>query len=157
MANAFFVPMNSIEIMEKSATSRLSAASLSRRFPAFIYEALLVLALLFVADYLFVALVQNARSPLLKILLQIYLVLVMAGYFTWFWRRGQTLAMKTWRIRVVTKTGAGLSLQQALLRFGLAALLVPALGISFIWALFDRDRQFLHDRLAGTRLVKADV
>jgi hypothetical protein len=22
-----------------------------------------------------------------------------------------------------------------------------------VWALFDRDRQFLHDRLAGTRLV----
>ncbi len=26
-------------------------------------------------------------------------------------------------------------------------------GVGLGWALFDRDRQFLHDRLAGTRLV----
>ena len=33
--------------------------------------------------------------------------------------------------------------------FGLAA---GVLGIA--WALIDPDRQFLHDRLAGTRLVR---
>jgi uncharacterized RDD family membrane protein YckC len=32
----------------------------------------------------------------------------------------------------------------------LAGLLLP---ISVVWAVFDRDRQFLHDRLAGTRLL----
>jgi uncharacterized RDD family membrane protein YckC len=25
--------------------------------------------------------------------------------------------------------------------------------VGLLWALVDRDRQFLHDRLAGTRLV----
>ena len=40
----------------------------------------------------------------------------------------------------------------AMLRFLLALFLVPT-GISIVWALFDRERQFLHDRLAGTRLV----
>jgi uncharacterized RDD family membrane protein YckC len=44
--------------------------------------------------------------------------------------------------------------RKALLRFLLALLLVPT-GISILWSLFDRDRQFLHDRLAGTRLVNA--
>lgn len=149
--------MDRIENMEKSATPPFLTASLWRRLSALVYEALLLLALLFIADYLFVALTHNASSPLLKALLQVYLVLVMAGYFIWFWRRGQTLAMKTWRIRVVSGAGAALDLKQALLRFVLAMLLVPALGISLIWALFDRDRQFLHDRLAGTRLVRTDV
>jgi uncharacterized RDD family membrane protein YckC len=75
---------------------------------------------------------------------------VFAGYFLWSWLRGgQTLAMKTWRIRLVDVTP-----QKALLRFLLAALLVPSL-ISILWSFFDPQRQFLHDRLAGTRLVNA--
>ncbi|BBP05500.1 RDD family protein [Sulfuriferula plumbiphila] len=122
-----------------------------------IYESLLLLALLFIADYLFLALTHNASSPLFKALLQAYLLLMMAGYFSWSWLRGQTLAMKTWRIRVVNREGAALTLQQALLRFVLAMVLIPAFGISLIWALFDRDKQFLHDRLAGTRLVRTDA
>ena len=69
-----------------------------------------------------------------------------AAYFLWCWLRGgQTLAMKAWHIRLVDVTP-----QKALLRLVLAALLLP---VSIVWALFDRERQFLHDRLAGTRLV----
>ena len=30
------------------------------------------------------------------------------------------------------------------------------LAVNYAWALVDRDRRFLHDRLAGTRLVRAD-
>ncbi|WP_147070275.1 RDD family protein [Sulfuriferula plumbiphila] len=143
--------------MEKSATPSLPTAGLWRRISAMIYESLLLLALLFIADYLFLALTHNASSPLFKALLQAYLLLMMAGYFSWSWLRGQTLAMKTWRIRVVNREGAALTLQQALLRFVLAMVLIPAFGISLIWALFDRDKQFLHDRLAGTRLVRTDA
>jgi len=57
--------------------------------------------------------------------------------------------MKAWKVRLV-----GVTPQKAVLRFVLALLLVPT-GISIVWALFDRDRQFLHDRLARTRLVLA--
>ncbi|MES2364538.1 MAG: RDD family protein [Pseudomonadota bacterium] len=143
--------------MEKSATPSLPAAGLWRRISAIIYESLLLLALLFIADYLFLALTHNTSSPLFKTLLQVYLLLMMASYFSWSWLRGQTLAMKTWRIRIVNQEGAPITLKQALLRFALAFLLIPAFGISLIWALFDRDKQFLHDRLANTRLVRTDV
>ena len=143
--------------MEKSATPSLPAAGLCRRISAIIYESLLLLALLFIADYLFLALTHNTSSPLFKTLLQVYLLLMMASYFSWSWLRGQTLAMKTWRIRIVNQEGAPITLKQALLRFALAFLLIPAFGISLIWALFDRDKQFLHDRLANTRLVRTDV
>jgi len=143
--------------MEKSATPSLPTAGLWRRVPAMLYEALLLLALWFIADYLFIALTHNLSSPYKKLLLQGYLLGITAVYFCWFWLRGQTLAMKTWRIRVVNREGAPLTLKQALLRFVLAMVLIPAFGISLVWALFDRDRQFLHDRLAGTRLVRTDV
>ena len=128
----------------------LTTASLSRRFAAMLYESLLLLALLFIADYLFISLTHNSQSQLLKNLLQIYLYVVMAIYFSWFWSRGQTLAMKTWRIRVVTASGDKLKPYQALLRFLLATFLF---GISHIWAFFDRDGQFLHDKLIRTRMV----
>lgn len=129
--------------------SPLPTAKLWHRYAAMVYEALLLVAVLFIADYLFISLTHNAQSPLLKALLQIYLLTVMAAYFSWFWMRGQTLAMKTWHIRVVSINGNKLSLRQALLRFLFSWLI----GITQIWAFLDRDGQFLHDRLAGTRLV----
>jgi uncharacterized RDD family membrane protein YckC len=42
--------------------------------------------------------------------------------------------------------------RKALIRFVLAAALLP---LSILWALVDREHQFLHDRLAGTRLIDA--
>lgn len=82
----------------------------------------------------------------------------MAGvYLVWFWRRGgQTLAMKTWRIRLVDIQGRPVSLRQAWLRFIVAVAGAMALGAGYVWAVFDREKQFLHDRIAGTRLVESD-
>jgi uncharacterized RDD family membrane protein YckC len=76
---------------------------------------------------------------------------VFAAYFLRCWLRagGQTVAMKAWRIRLVDVTPA-----KALARFLFALIFVPT-GISIVWAVFDKDRQFLHDRLAATRLVLA--
>ena len=87
-------------------------------------------------------------------LLQIFLLALFAAYFLWCWLRGgQTLAMKAWRIRLVAKDGhARLAPRAALLRFICALLLVPTL-IGIAWAYVDRDRQFLHDRLAGSLLI----
>lgn len=133
--------------------TQFPAASLIRRFGAMLYEALLLLALLFIADYLFISLTHNAQSPELKTLLRLYLFTVIAIYFTWFWSRGQSLAMKTWRIKLVTAAGGKLKAPRAFIRFLLATALF---GISQLWAIFDRDRQFLHDRLAGTRLISSD-
>ncbi|MHB1677483.1 MAG: RDD family protein [Sulfuriferula sp.] len=130
--------------------TQLPTASLTRRFGAMLYEALLLLALLFIADYLFISLTHNAQTPLLKTVLQLYLLSVVMIYFSWFWTRGQSLAMKTWHIRIVTVSGKKLKPHQALIRFLLATALF---GISQVWAIFDRDHQFLHDRLNGTRLV----
>jgi len=98
----------------------------------------------------------------------------LAAYFVWCWSNGRrTLAMKTWRLRLVTVEGAPVVPKTALQRF-LAAWIGPALAIAayaalfhaglgayagwlvafnFLWAFIDRDRQFLHDRIARTRLV----
>jgi uncharacterized RDD family membrane protein YckC len=123
---------------------------LPRRLASMVYEAVLLFAVGFFAAWLFFfgSGGRDATAGALHYELQLFIGLVFAAYFLWSWLRGgQTLAMKTWRIRLVDVTP-----RKALLRFVLAAVFVPTL-ISIVWSLFDRDRQFLHDRLAGTRLV----
>jgi uncharacterized RDD family membrane protein YckC len=132
----------------------LAAASLARRLASGIYEVLILLALVFIATLPFSYLFGDATQGWKRHLLQAWVILVIAAYFTWFWTRGgQTLPMKTWRFRVVRADGAPLTRARALHRFALAVLGFLALGLGFLWALVDRDRQFLHDRLAGTALV----
>jgi uncharacterized RDD family membrane protein YckC len=88
--------------------------------------------------------------------LQAWVLFVAGAYFVGFWTRGgQTLPMKTWRIRVVRWDGQPVGVGRAVHRYLIAMLGTAALGLGFAWALFDRDRQFLHDRLAGTALVDA--
>jgi len=89
--------------------------------------------------------------------LLIHLLLVLLAYFLWFWRHGgQTLAMQTWKLRLENAmTGHIVTLPQAVLRFALCFPSLLFFGTGLIWAVFDRDRQFLHDRLAGTRIVMA--
>jgi uncharacterized RDD family membrane protein YckC len=84
-----------------------------------------------------------------------HVYVALGAYFLWLWRRnGQTLAMQTWRIRLVAADGTEpIGYGRALLRYTLAWFSLLFYGAGLIWALFDRDRQFLHDRLAGTRLV----
>jgi uncharacterized RDD family membrane protein YckC len=113
-----------------------------------VYEALTAFAVAFFAGALFFAATgaRDATRGALRHELQLVLALSLAAYFLFCWLRGgQTLAMKAWRIRLVDVTPG-----KALLRLVLAALLLP---VSIVWALFDRGGQFLHDRLAGTRLI----
>jgi uncharacterized RDD family membrane protein YckC len=135
----------------------MQLASLWRRLASMFYDALLLMAWLFVAGFMVVGLIPGAvgeRSALVQMGFQTYLVMVAGGYFVLFWvRGGQTLAMKTWHIRVVTREGAALSWRRAWLRYFWA---LATLGLGIAWALVDRERQFLHDHLAGTRVVKVE-
>ena len=99
------------------------------------------------------------------------------AYCIWLWSGGRrTLPMRTWGLALVTTAGAAVSLERAAMRY-VAGWIGPAcaiagylvlrpyghrlwalalLAVNYAWALIDRDRRFLHDRLAGTRLVRAD-
>jgi uncharacterized RDD family membrane protein YckC len=89
----------------------------------------------------------------MRFVYQSYLLLVSGIYFIWQWRHGHTLPMKTWHIRVVTMCGEPVSFRQATVRFLIATLGLLLMGIGFLWAVVDSERQFLHDRVGGTRLI----
>ncbi|VFR56660.1 Probable transmembrane protein [plant metagenome] len=150
-----------------------------RRFACMMYEGVLLFAVVFLATYLFDTLTQSRHGLMLRHARQGWLFLAIGAYFLLCWRMGgQTLPMKTWHIRLVDARGAIPGLGRLVLRYVLmwvlpltAAAGVWALSASTGWASANslivftpfmnflgtwggRDGgQFLHDRLAGTRLV----
>lgn len=126
-----------------------------RRIICLIYEALLLLAVLFIASFVFHLIFRDTNAVYFRPLFQFYLLVIMGYYFIWFWTHGgQTLAMQTWKMRIVSADGGSLTKRQAITRYLLALVGILLFGTGIIWALFDRDRQFLHDRLAGTRIIR---
>jgi len=130
-------------------------APLGRRLGSLVYEVLVILALgifLFVLPLaIFSGLTQHALGPGL---LWFYLFVLLGNYFIWCWiRAGQTLAMKTWRLRLVdAQSGLTLRPLQAFVRYGMGWFCWPT-GLALLWSFIDPDKQFLHDRIAGSKII----
>ena len=160
-------------------------APLWRRYAALGYEGLLLAAIVLLVGFLTLPAVRPAGGerpvlavpPLSARVLSACFVFAAAGlYFTWSWTGGRrTLPMKTWRLAIVRSDGGVVDAKTAVARYvaawigpaaslGVYAALQPAgLGahaawlvpLGYLWPLVDPDRQFMHDRLAGTRIVTA--
>jgi len=130
-------------------------AGIWRRLAALAYEAILLFAILFISGYLFVALAGRTPQGWLRWIFYAYLLAVCGTYFVFCWiRSGQTLAQKSWGLRVTAADGSLLTWHQAVTRYLLAVVSLGS-GIGVLWAVIDPQHQFLHDRLAGSRLVIA--
>lgn len=153
------------------------APSISRRLMCFIYEGVVLFGVVMLAGFVYSIAMQQRHALIGTTGLQAFILSVLALYFTWFWSHGgQTVAMKTWRIRVLTTNGKPLSAARALARFVTGWLwLAPALAIIhlaglrhlgsilgtlaagiLVFAALARvhpRRQFLHDAACGTCLV----
>lgn len=161
------------------ALSELVAPSLRRRLACWLYEGMLMFGVVFIAGYLFGTLSQTRHALDNRHPLQAFLFVVFGIYFTWFWSKGQTLAMKTWHIRLVDRLGQPVRQGRALLRYVLSWIwLLPPLaavapfslpagevvlltvGWVVVYALLSRfhpQRQYLHDVWAGTRLISVET
>ncbi|MCX9157620.1 RDD family protein [Niveibacterium sp. 24ML] len=131
-------------------------AGLRRRMACMLYESLLlvgVLAFAFLVPQLIYAIASKHVLPGWASWLHVTAVLGI--YFYVLWRRnGQTLAMQTWRLQLVdANSGMPPSAAQCIIRYLLAWPSVLFAGAGLVWALVDRDRQFMHDRFAGTCIV----
>ena len=135
-------------------------AGLFRRLFALAYDALLLLGVLFVYAIVVVilrnvlgddAMEQPSRAVQIPTLIGMWLVCSL--YFVWCWHKGgQTLAMKSWRMRLETRSGEPLSWQHCWLRCVVAPLCLAAGGIGLVWVLLHPHNLALHDILTGTRV-----
>lgn len=142
-----------------------------------LYESMLLFGVAFGAALVFsiIGQVKSGMDPRRPLLLA-FVVVVIGIYFAWCWSKGgQTLAMRSWKIRIVALDGQPPSQWRALFRYACSwlwvlpplAFLAPLklsageitaviIGWMAFWALLSYahpQRQFLHDALAGTRLV----
>ena len=132
------------------------APGLARRLAACLYDGLVLFAVLMVAGAAWVALTRAAAPPG-DWVFRAYLLAVAALFFCGFWRRGETLGMRAWKLRVVAADGRPPGWDRALIRFATALLSWAALGLGFLWVLVDRERLAWHDRLSGTRLAMRET
>lgn len=136
----------------------LPAAGLARRLAAIGYDSLLVAAIWFVIGGMGLALSGGAlsrpdRPVWLLLAFRAVLVASLWLFFAWFWTHGgQTLGMRAWRLQLVNENGGPVRWKQTLWRFAGACLSAGALGLGYLWVLFDRERLSWHDRLSATRL-----
>ena len=138
-----------------SADKARTPAGIVRRLLCMSYELVLLSAILLVTVLLpQILLGAFAHRLATGTVLWTQLFVVLLLYFLGFWLHGgQTLAMKTWRIRLASSNHRPIRPVQALLRYLLCWPSILFCGVGLFWALIDRDKQFLHDRLAGTCLL----
>lgn len=135
-------------------------AGMVRRLITLVYDTLLLLGVLFVYAIPVVILRHlfeedpMQRPPLLsQILILLGMWVVCSAYFAWCWHKGgQTLAMKSWRMRLESISGETLSWKQCWLRCVVAPLCIAAGGIGLLWVLFHPRNMALQDILTGTRV-----
>ncbi len=138
-------------------------ASLRRRLSSLLYESLVVFSILLIGFLLpqaFLAgfLNQWGIPPINSKMLMFHIFWLLLIYFVWFWlQTGQTLPMKTWKLRLVNEDGRLMRPTQAIFRYLAAWPSILFFGIGLLWALVDKDKQFLHDRIAGSRIISSEA
>lgn len=129
--------------------------SLVRLMGMAIYETLILTALWMMATALFLAVYDVDVGVQARWMLRLFLWLLSGAYFIWCWvKSGQTLAAQTWKVRLVNAHSETLDLKQAALRYVLATASLLVFGLGFFWALVDKDRLFIHDRILETHFER---
>jgi uncharacterized RDD family membrane protein YckC len=163
---------------ENLYTTPFETPTLKRRMAAWLYEGILLFGVVFISGYLFSTLSQTRNAMDNRHGLQLFIFVIFGIYFVWFWSKGQTLAMKTWHIRVVDVHGQPISQSRALFRyliswiwflpplaavapFGLSGAETAVIWLGWVacWALlsrFEPTGQFWHDVWARTRLINSE-
>jgi uncharacterized RDD family membrane protein YckC len=140
-------------------STELPTAGLLRRLGALLYDSLLLLALLLIGTACFLPFTGGEALdfdtfPLLTALHRVVLVALIVGFYGVFWRkRGQTLGMASWRLRVEREDGALLHWRDVFVRTGAGVVSLLPAGLGWWWIVIDREHRAWHDRLSSTRVV----
>jgi uncharacterized RDD family membrane protein YckC len=135
------------------------SAGVLRRLGAMFYDLLLVIALMMVVTAVLLPLtggeaITNERFGAWEYAYRLLLLAVVVAFFGVFWtRRGQTLGMQAWRLRIQREDGSLLRWPDVLKRLGAATVSLCLAGLGYWWIWIDRDRLAWPDRWTRTRVV----
>jgi len=130
-----------------------AAPGLFRRLAAIVYDAFLLVAVLFIATAAVLPFNAGVAFSSKQLFYPFYLVGVSFLFFAWFWTHGgQTLGMRAWKIKVLTYDRDPISWRQAALRFVSALVSWAFFGLGFWWILVDKQKRGWHDHLSKTAL-----
>ena len=141
-------------VVVNSQNTSIAAPGLLKLGACLLYELLTIVAVIFVSTGLFVMIAGDAGHGVKRLLLQLFLWLVVGAYYIRCWiKTGQTLAMQAWKLKVVDERHQLLNIRQAMARYLLATVSMAFFGAGFLWAVVDKNNQFLHDRLLRFKVV----
>ncbi len=144
--------MNRLDV-PATLSGRLSL--LMRRLAAMAYDVIVLAGLLIILTFPYLGatvwLTDAETIATGNLLFQLYLGVIVAGYFLASWRfGGQTLGMRAWRLHAMDGDGRPLTWKRGALR---AAVSLPGLvlgGIGYWWSLIDREGRTLGERWSST-------
>ncbi|MDG2394652.1 MAG: RDD family protein [Thalassotalea sp.] len=152
-----------------SIESNFPRAGFRRRLGSYIYDALIALAVFMMVGYIgigimiyldhlgIINIVRNSfeidwhKTPIFyQILFHSWNLVWVSYFFIYFWsKKGQTIGMRAWRLKVQNTDGSLISVKTAIKR-----LLFTLLGLGNLLVIFDRKNKLsLQDRLTNTEVV----
>jgi uncharacterized RDD family membrane protein YckC len=130
-----------------------SAPGFLRRMGAIVYDALLLLAVLFFATAIALPFNSGQAFTAGQYYFPLYLLGISYLFYGWFWTHGgQTLGLRAWKIKLSNPDGSEVDWHRASLRFSAAILSWAFMGLGFVWCLVDKNGLSWHDHLSNTRL-----
>lgn len=131
----------------------MKSPSFFRHMAIVTYDSLLLLAFLFLATAIVLPFNKGEAFTSNQFFFPLYIISVSFLYYGWFWTHGgQTLGMKTWKIRIQTLNKQPLTWLDAFKRFCLSIVSWGFLGLGFLWKLIDKKHYTWHDHLSKTAL-----
>ncbi|MDO6594862.1 RDD family protein [Neptuniibacter sp. 1_MG-2023] len=138
----------------KETYSDIKVASPIKRLGAFVYDMILIIALLMVSTGI-ITMGFNQGESVQGPLFQSFLFILVYLFLSFFWmRNGQTLGMLAWRLRVQTTEGERLNAKQCLLRYIVGILSLLAGGAGFLWMFINKQKMTWHDIASGTHVIE---
>jgi uncharacterized RDD family membrane protein YckC len=140
----------------KVSNQNIKFPTKSRQLCSLGYECITTVTLIFIIGFMTSAIFGSVPSTTLRFILTLAIILGISGYYVLCWATsGQTLAQKSWGLRITNGNGTQVSMRTAFKRFLLSTLFNLTM-IAPTMLLFTKHNQYPQDQLLNTQVTVND-